>query len=110
MANLDPFFVAKIGQSIHRRVTTGNKSSFAVYARDYHAAVLAVQPESKSIRPQVLVHVKSNDITPSGMGLGGSDKVWGDYTVPTDLSGLEEFWSKLISQFDREMVRHLHRH
>jgi hypothetical protein len=73
--NLQPYFESKLGQKIRVTRTTGQTFYTEVYRRQYELEVLAVDDG------KVMFHVTSDDITPSGYPLGGSDKQFGSVTV-----------------------------
>ena len=85
---LTKYFEAKIGQAIHRRVTSGSKD-FAgpPYAKQYKAEILHVTGK------RVAVNVTVFAITPSGVRDGGfrGKTYLGDHAVSTTMGGLELF-------------------
>ena len=98
---LEQYFKAKVGQSITRTITTGKRSFGDVYARRYSAEVLHCDDG------EVLVHIQSKDITPSGATLGGTHRYLGDCKMSVNVTGLTEFWYKLLSLVDLEFARYV---
>jgi len=102
------YFENKIGQTLGRTVTTGNKSAYgATYARQYFAEILDVAVTGTGIG-FVTVNRRSQDLTPSGMLAGGTQKYFGDFEIQIS-RGLEGFWRNLLKQADPTMVQYLRR-
>jgi len=103
---LEQYFGNKVGQTIGRQVTTGNKDFTATYARVYRAEILEV---SRTMRAaSVAVHVTSYDVCPSGAREMGSEHVWGDRIISLiDVGGLEDFWRRVIELIDPMFLRWL---
>jgi len=102
------YFENKIGQTLGRTVTTGNKAAFTVYARQYYAEILDVKDYTKVPHTVVAVNLRSEDLTPSGMLAGGTQRYWGDFRVDPG-EGLEDFWKALLKQADPTMAGYLNR-
>jgi len=102
---LTEYFTRKIGETLYRTVTGGDRSVYKTYARAYKAEVLTVT-EKKPIG--IIVNVQSHDLCPNGCVAGDTDAYLGDYWIPLWEIGdsLETFWDILVHKCDPTYADH----